>query len=126
MPNRHSSGRGTLSERQPASVSGRFFSGLVRPIASSMSSRRGMSARGQSVEVLEDVSVPAADARVLGDVHDAYGPARASAREAGCARAVAGAGVDLTRVGGYRARVEELRPAFPERALGAELALALH
>ncbi len=34
-----------------------------------------VAARGQAVEVLEDVAVPAADARVLGDVDDPQGAA---------------------------------------------------
>ena len=59
-------------------------------------------ARGEPVEVLEDVAVAAADAGVLGHVDDAQA-------------AVGGA---------HLARVEELAPARPEVALGLALALA--
>ena len=51
IPNRHSSGRGSGSARQAASVSGRFFSGFERPSARTMSARRSTS--GQRAEVVE-------------------------------------------------------------------------
>ena len=58
-------------------------------------------ARGEPVEVLEDVAVAAADAGVLGHIDDTQAP-----------------------VGGaHRPRVEELAPARPEVALGLALAL---
>jgi hypothetical protein len=83
-----------------------------------------VAARGQAVEVLEDVAVSAADARALGRVGDPQAPIARARRASG--RVVDGRVVLLRRgCGSDRARVEELRPALPEQPLGVQLAFAL-
>ncbi len=74
-------------------------------------------ARGEPVEVLEDVAVSAADARVLGHVDD---PQRLSRGGAGARELRAPPRVADARL----ARVEEVAPALPEALLRLALALA--
>ena len=59
MPNSHSSGRGAGSARQASTVSGRFFSGLVRPSASSTSSRRATPSSGAEARRGRSPAAPA-------------------------------------------------------------------
>ncbi len=77
--------------------------------------RHLVAARGQAVEVLEDVAVSAADARPLGRVGDPQAPIARTRRAGG--RAVSGRGVSPRRGCGDRARVEEPRPTLPEQPL---------